>query len=58
MTKTAKYTIVEYNNVDLSGMKIQNMDKVSIVAKINKNTNPRDVYNSQEVKLGSTKKWD
>lgn len=58
MTKSAKYTIVEYNNVDLSGMKIQNMDKVSIVAKINKNTNPRDVYNSQEVKLGSTKKWD
>lgn len=58
LTSPKKYAIVEFLNVDLSSMNITDLTKVSVVAFINKNTDPRDIFNAQEVKLGETKKWD
>ena len=45
------YTILEFKDVDLSTMGINNMANVHIAAFINTNTAPRDIYNAQEAGL-------
>jgi hypothetical protein len=58
LTSPKKYAIVEYKNVDLSMMNINDMANVHIAAFVNVNTTPRKVYNAQECGLNQTKKWD
>lgn len=58
LTSPKKYTIVEFKNVDLSTMNIKDVANAHVVAFINDNAGARSVENAQEVKLGSTKKWD
>ncbi len=64
-----KYTKVSFKGVDLSGMKIQDMSKVHVVAYVNMNTgapgtpatnstNGKWILNAQEAKLNEIKKWD
>jgi len=58
LTSPKKYTIVEFKNVDLSTMNINNMANVQFAAFINVNSTPRDILNAQEAGLNETKKWD
>lgn len=58
LNSSKKYTIVEFKDVDLSTMNINNMNNVSIAAFINLNSSPRDILNAQEAGLNETKKWD
>ena len=58
-----KYTKVSFKGVDLSTMKIADMNNVHVAAFVNVNTGAttasgRDVLNAQEAGLNETKKWD
>jgi thiol-disulfide isomerase/thioredoxin len=58
-----KYTLVSFKGISLSSFPIKDINNVHVVAFVNASGLPtpshgRDVLNSQECKLGDTKKWD
>ncbi|MEZ5045415.1 MAG: Omp28-related outer membrane protein [Chitinophagaceae bacterium] len=59
LNESTNYTKVEFKNIDLSGMKINDMKNVHLAAFININdAGKREVLNAQECGLNEEKKWD